>query len=138
MDAIGILQTITCSAERDHGRRWPGSGTFRSGFFYRSDCAARPALHLRVRRHLDSTPPRVDASANLYVITNLDIAAANLTQAELALHDLATAVRQINGNRGVEILRQANHANHFNLISAWTGEAPFHAFAASVGARHFR
>jgi quinol monooxygenase YgiN len=85
-----------------------------------------------------STKPRVDASANLYVITNLDIAASNLTQAELALHNLATAVRQINGNRGVEILRQANHANRFNLISAWTGEAPFHAFAASVGARHFR
>ncbi len=85
-----------------------------------------------------STRPRVDASANLYVITNLDIAASNLTQAELALHNLATAVRQINGNRGVEMLRQANHANHFNLVSAWTGEAPFHAFAASVGARHFR
>jgi heme-degrading monooxygenase HmoA len=74
-----------------------------------------------------STKPRVDASANLYVITNLDIAASNLTQAELALHNLAAAVRQINGNRGVEILRQANHANHFNLISAWTAEAPFHA-----------
>ena len=85
-----------------------------------------------------STKPRIDASANLYVITNLDIAASSLPQAALALHNLATAVRQINGNRGVEILRQANHANHFNLISAWTGEAPFHAFAASVRARHFR
>jgi quinol monooxygenase YgiN len=51
---------------------------------------------------------------------------------------LATAVRQIKGNRGVEILRQAKNANHFNLISAWTGEAPFHAFAATVGARDFR
>jgi quinol monooxygenase YgiN len=85
-----------------------------------------------------STKPRIDGSANLYVITNLDIAASNLPQAELALHNLASAERQINGNRGVEILRQANHANHFNLISAWTGEAPFHAFAASVRALHFR
>jgi len=85
-----------------------------------------------------STRPSIDASANLYVITNLEIAASSLPQAELALHNFATAVRQINGNRGVEILRQVNHANHFNLISAWTGEAPFHAFAASVRARHFR
>jgi hypothetical protein len=57
-----------------------------------------------------STNLRMDGSANLYVITNLDIAASYLPQAELALHNLATAERQINGNRGVEILRQANHA----------------------------
>jgi quinol monooxygenase YgiN len=81
---------------------------------------------------------RVDASANFYVITHVDIAASNLAQVEIALHDLAAAARQSNGNFGFEILQQSNHPNHFNLVSAWLGEAPFRAFAAGAGARAFR
>ena len=81
---------------------------------------------------------RVDERANLYVITHVDIAASDLTQAETALHDFAAAARQSNGNLGFEILQQVNHPNHFNLVSAWLGEAPFRVFAASAGAREFR
>ena len=81
---------------------------------------------------------RVDERANFYVITHVDIAASNLTRVETALHDLAAAARQSNGNLGFEILQQINHPNHFNLVSAWLGEAPFHVFAASAGAREFR
>ena len=81
---------------------------------------------------------RVDERANFYVITHVDIAASNLTRVETALHDLAAAARQSNGNLGFEILQQINHPNHFNLVSAWLGEAPFRVFAASAGAREFR
>jgi quinol monooxygenase YgiN len=81
---------------------------------------------------------RVDERANFYVITHVDIAASNLTRVETALHDLAGAARQSNGNLGFEILQQINHPNHFNLVSAWLGEAPFRVFAASAGVREFR
>jgi quinol monooxygenase YgiN len=81
---------------------------------------------------------RVDERANFYVITHVDIAASNLTLVETALHDLAAAGRQSSGNLGFEILQQINHPNHFNLVSAWLGEAPFRVFAASAGAREFR
>lgn len=81
---------------------------------------------------------RVDEHANFFVITHVDIAASNLTRVETALHDLAAAARQSGGNFGFEILQQINHPNHFNLVSAWLGEAPFRVFVASAGAREFR
>jgi len=80
----------------------------------------------------------IDARASFYVITHIDIAAQDLTQIETALHKLAAAARQSNGNLSFEILRQTNHPNHFNLVSGWVGEAPFRAFAESAGAQEFR
>ncbi len=81
---------------------------------------------------------RVDAGANFYVITHVDIAASNPIQVATALRNFAAAARQSHGNLGFEILQQTDHPNHFNLVSAWLGDAPFHAFAASAGAREFR
>jgi quinol monooxygenase YgiN len=96
----------------------------------------------RSNREFDATGTtngaRIDARASFYVITHVDIAAQDLTQIETALHKLAAAARQSNGNLGFEILRQTSHPNHFNLISGWVGEAPFRAFAESAGAREFR
>jgi quinol monooxygenase YgiN len=51
---------------------------------------------------------------------------------------LAAAARQSDGNLGFEILQQIDRPNHFNLISAWLGESPFHAFTSSAPARVFR
>jgi quinol monooxygenase YgiN len=96
----------------------------------------------RLNREFDETATsngaRIDTRASFYVITHVDIAAPDLTQIETALRKLAAAARQSSGNLGFEILRQTNHPNHFNLVSAWVGEAPFRAFAKSAGAREFR
>ena len=96
----------------------------------------------RFNREFDVIPitngPRIDARANFYVIAHVDLAPSDLTPVETALHNLAAAARQSSGNLGFEILRQTNRPNHFNLVSAWLGEAPFHAFAASAAARKFR
>jgi quinol monooxygenase YgiN len=96
----------------------------------------------RLNRELDEIAAthgaRVDERANFYVIIHVDIAASDLTRVETALHDFAAAGRKSNGNLGFEVLQQINHPNHFNLVSAWLGEAPFRMFAASAGAREFR
>jgi quinol monooxygenase YgiN len=96
----------------------------------------------RLNREFDETATtngaRIDARASFYVITHVDIAAQDLTQIETALHKLAAAARQSNGNLGFEILRQTSHPNHFNLVGAWLGESPFRAFAESAEAREFR
>jgi quinol monooxygenase YgiN len=104
------------------------------------DLVAPPDQRLNLEFDAIATPngPRIDAHANFYVITHVDIAASDLTQIETALHKLAAAARQSSGNLGFEILRQTSHPNHFNLVGAWLGEAPFRAFAESAGAREFR
>lgn len=106
----------------------------------RDDLIAPPDQ--RSNRELDENAttngPRIDARANFYVIAHVDIAASDLTQVQAALHNLAAAARQSNGNLGFEVLQQTSHPNHFNLVGAWLGEAPFHAFAASTAAREFR
>lgn len=79
-----------------------------------------------------------DERAKLYVVTHVDIAAADRSQVETALHKLAATARQSDGNLGFEILQQINHSNHFNLISAWLGESLLRTFEASAGSREFR
>ena len=81
---------------------------------------------------------RVDARANFYVVTHVDIAPPDQSQIETALRKLAAAARQSNGNLGFEILQQIDRPNHFNLISAWIGESPFRTFTSSTAARQFR
>jgi len=105
-----------------------------------SDLTAPPDQ--RFNREFDevstSAGRRVDARANLYIITNLEITASNLTQVGTAMQNLAAAARRSSGNLGAEILRQTNQPNHFTLISAWIGEASFHQFTESVETRQFR
>jgi quinol monooxygenase YgiN len=79
-----------------------------------------------------------DSPAKFFVITNVDIAPPGLAQVETALRQLAAALRPRDGNLGIEILQQVNRPNQFALITAWIGEAAFHTFTASVGAREFR
>jgi quinol monooxygenase YgiN len=76
--------------------------------------------------------------ANFFVITNIDIAPPGVAQVAAALRRLALAVRQSDGNLGIEMLQQANRPTQFALITAWISEAAFHTFTASVDAREFR
>jgi quinol monooxygenase YgiN len=97
----------------------------------------------RLNRELDdddasATSQTIDPRANFYVVTHVDVTTPDRRQVETALYKLAAAARQSDGNLGFEILQQIDRPNHFNLISAWVGESPFHAFAASAGAREFR
>jgi quinol monooxygenase YgiN len=96
----------------------------------------------RLTREFDEpgTAPtqQVDARANFYVLAHVDIAPQDRPGVESSLRRFAAAARRSDGNFGFEILQQANRPNHFNLISAWLGESPFRAFAASAAAREFR
>ena len=96
----------------------------------------------RLNREFDeiATAPslRVDARANFYVVTHVDIAPPDQSQIETALRKLAAAARQSDGNLGFEILQQIDRPNHFNLISAWIGESPFRTFTSGAAARQFR
>ena len=93
----------------------------------------------RLNREFDAAPnPRVDARANFYVVTHVDIAPPDQSQIETALRKLAAAARQSDGNLGFEILQQIDRPNHFNLISAWIGESPFRTFTSGAAARQFR
>jgi quinol monooxygenase YgiN len=97
-------------------------------------------------RHLDheldestiTSAPQLDARANFYVVAHLDIASQDRAGIEASLRKLAAAARRSDGNSGFEILQQTDHPNHYNLVSAWLGESPFRAFAASATAREFR
>jgi quinol monooxygenase YgiN len=80
----------------------------------------------------------VDARANFYVITHVDITSPDRSRVDTALRDLAAAARQSDGNLGFHVLQQTDRPNHFNLISAWLSESPFRIFAASAEARKFR
>jgi quinol monooxygenase YgiN len=79
-----------------------------------------------------------DSPGNFIVITNVDIAPPSLTQVEAALHHLAAAARRSDGSLSIEILQQVNRPNHFALITAWIGGAPFHTFTAGASAQEFR
>ena len=79
-----------------------------------------------------------DAHARFYVVTHVDVTTPDRSRVESGLHKLADAARQSDGNLGFEILQQIDRPNHFNLISAWLGEFPFHTFASSAPAREFR
>lgn len=79
-----------------------------------------------------------DAHARFYVVTHVDVTTPDRSRVETALHKLADAVRQSDGNLGFEVLQQIDRPNHYNLISAWLGESPFHTFASSPAAREFR
>ena len=96
----------------------------------------------RLNREFDeittATSPRIDARANFYVVTHVDIAPPDQSQIETALRKLAAAARQSDGNLGFEILQQIDRPNHFNLISGWIGESPFRTFTSSAAARQFR
>ena len=96
----------------------------------------------RLNHELDGTATatgaRVDAHANLFVITHVDIASPDRSGVETAFRKLVAAARLSDGNLGFEILQQVDRPNHFNLISAWLGESSFRAFVASAGAREFR
>ncbi len=85
-----------------------------------------------------ATGMRFDRRASLYVVTHVDIAAADRSPVEPALRRLAAAARHSEGNLGFEILQQADRPNHFNLISAWLSESLFRAFVASDQTRAFR
>jgi len=96
----------------------------------------------RLNQEFDEVPtasgPQLDTRANFYVIAHIDLAASDLSRVQKALYSLADSARRTDGNLGFESLQEINHPNHFNLISAWLGEAPFHSFAASTAAREFR
>lgn len=96
----------------------------------------------RLNRDFDETAAvagaHVNARANFYVVTHVDIIPSDRSRVESALRKLAAAGRQSNGNLGFEVLQQTDRPNHFNLISAWLGESLFHAFATSAAAREFR
>ena len=104
------------------------------------DLAAPPDQ--RLNREFDeiatAPSPRVDARANFYVVTHVDIAPPDQFRIETALRKLAAAARQSDGNLGFEILQQIDRPNHFNLISAWIGESPFRTFTSSATSRQFR
>jgi quinol monooxygenase YgiN len=104
------------------------------------DLTAPPEIRLDHELDESGTPPtpQLDARANFYVVAHMDIASPDRAGIETSLHKLAAAARRSDGNSGFEILQQTDHPNHYNLVSAWLGESPFRAFAASATAREFR
>jgi quinol monooxygenase YgiN len=101
------------------------------------DLTAPPDQRLN-REIATATSPRVDARADFYVVTHMDIASPDRSRVETALYKLAAAARRTDGNLGFEIQQQIDRPNHFNLISAWLGESPFRAFTSSAATREFR
>jgi quinol monooxygenase YgiN len=81
---------------------------------------------------------QVDPRTNFYVVAHMDITPQDRSRVEQSLLKFAAAARRIDGNRGFEILQQADRPNHFNLVSAWVGESPYRTFVASTPAREFR
>lgn len=97
----------------------------------------------RLNRELDDDDDaaaglKVDPRANFYVVAHVDIATQDRSGLERSLLKLAAAARRIDGNLGFEVLQQTDRPNHFNLVSAWLGEAPYRTFVASTPAREFR
>jgi quinol monooxygenase YgiN len=85
-----------------------------------------------------STGAKFDVQAHFYVIAHLDLATPDPAKIAVTLHQLVQAARRSDGNLGFTVWQQTEHPNHFNLISAWIGESPLHAFEATRAARDFR
>jgi quinol monooxygenase YgiN len=81
---------------------------------------------------------QIDPRANFYVIAHVDITPQDRAGIEQSLLRFAHAARRIDGNLGFEVLQQTNRPNHFNLVSAWVGEAPYRTLVASAPGREFR
>jgi quinol monooxygenase YgiN len=107
---------------------------------FTADLIAPPdqRLNRELEESTSATGQQVNAPANFYVVTHVDIVTPDRSRVETALRKLTAAARQSDGNLGVEILQQIDRPNHFNLICAWLSESAFHAFAASSAAREFR
>ncbi len=85
----------------------------------------------RLNRSSKRSRPRTargSIKARISNVTHVDIAASDLTRSKqrcmiwLPQHVRVTAILASRS------FSRFNHPNHFNLVSAWLGEAPFRAF----------
>ena len=104
------------------------------------DMSAPPDQRLnRLFDHGDASAAlQIGPRANFYVIAHVDITPQDRAGIEQSLLRFAHAARRIDGNLSFQVLQQTNRPNHFNLVSAWVGEAPYRTLVASAPGREFR
>lgn len=74
----------------------------------------------------------------IYVLTHVDVIPAGKDDCMAALKAMSTDIANDPGNVGYAVLQQANRANHFTVVEAWTSRKALDAHAMAAHTRAFR
>jgi quinol monooxygenase YgiN len=77
-------------------------------------------------------------SGAIYVVTHVDVIPAGKDDCMAALKAMSVDTANDPGNISYEVLQQANRANHFTVVEAWTNRKALDAHAMAAHTRAFR
>jgi quinol monooxygenase YgiN len=77
-------------------------------------------------------------TGSVYVVTHIDVGPPGKDACMAALHAMSADTPKDAGNITYEVLQQANRANHFTVVEAWTDQNGVDAHAAAAHTRAFR
>jgi quinol monooxygenase YgiN len=77
-------------------------------------------------------------SGAIYVVTHVDVIPPGKDDAMAALKTMSADTANDPGNISYEVLQQANRANHFTVVEAWTNRKAVDAHAMAAHTRAFR
>ncbi len=77
-------------------------------------------------------------SGAIYVVTHVDVVPPGKDDAMAALKTMSTDTANDPGNISYEVLQQANRANHFTVVEAWTNRKAVDTHAMAAHTRAFR
>ena len=93
----------------------------------------------RVTNALYVTPGKNQKRADaIYVVTHVDVIPAGKDDCMAALKAMSADTANDAGNISYEVLQQANRANHFTVVEAWTDRKALDAHAMAAHTRAFR
>jgi quinol monooxygenase YgiN len=78
------------------------------------------------------------AAGAVYVVTHIDVIPPGTEACLAALKAMSVDTPKDPGNIEYEVLQQADHANHFTVVEAWTDRAAADAHAMAAHTRAFR
>ncbi|MBV9862812.1 MAG: antibiotic biosynthesis monooxygenase [Alphaproteobacteria bacterium] len=86
-------------------------------------------------RSLDAGP---ELQAAVFVLTHVDVLPTGKDTAVELVRALAAASRRQNGNLVLDVLQQANRANHMTLFEGWRDRAAYEAYIVADPTKDFR
>jgi quinol monooxygenase YgiN len=93
----------------------------------------------RVGRRLDLGREKSEhVSGEMYVLTHVDVTPNHQNDGLTLLRDISVETAKNYGNISYEVLQQADPANHFTVVEAWTSKKALDAHTQAEHTREFR
>jgi quinol monooxygenase YgiN len=94
---------------------------------------------IRMLGALSVAPPSAQPGPDtVYVLTHVDVPAAQKEQAIELVKALAVAGRKDDGNLWFDVLQQTDRPNHFTLFEGWRDRKAFDASISAAHTKEFR